>query len=124
MCSCWCRWSWSCIGRSWNDVKSKQVILQKGKPGHSATRQSLVSVGSPGHDPPFLSQARALILVPLPQVVEHLAHSPHSCHLLVLTGHLSKRQSLVSVGSPGHEPSFLLQGRALILAPLPQVAEH
>ena len=119
-----CRWSWGKNWRSWNNVKSKQVLLYKGKPGHSATRQSLVSVGSPGHDPSSLLQARALILVPLPQVVEHLAHSPHSCHLLVVMGHLSKRQSLVSVGSPGHDPSFLLQGRALILAPLPQVAEH
>ena len=56
--------------------------MQKGEPGHSATRQSLVSVGSPGHDPSLLLQARALILVPLPHEVEHLAQLPHFCHWL------------------------------------------
>ena len=98
--------------------------MLKGKPVHSATRQSLVSVGSPGHDLSFLLQGRALILVPLPQEVEHLAHSPHSCHLPMISEHLSKRQSLVSVGSPGHDPSLLLQARALILVPLPHEVEH
>ena len=51
--------------------KIKTGIAEKGKPGHLATRQSLVSVGSPGHEPSFLLQGLALILAPLPQVVEH-----------------------------------------------------
>ena len=39
-------------------------------------------------------------------------------------GHSVKRQSLVSVGSPGQEACLPLQARALTLCPLPHVVEQ
>ena len=91
--------------------------------GHSATRQSVVSVGSPEQDPSPLLQARALIFNPLPHELEHWDHSLHPCHSFS-SMHLSKRQSLVSVHFPEQDPSLPLQARALIFAPLPQVVEQ
>ena len=99
-------------------------------PIHSFSRQSLISEGSPEQDPRLPLQARALILEPLPQEVEHLDHSSHCWYWLVITGlvlepgHASTRQSVVSVGSPEQDPSPLLQARALIFNPLPQELEH
>ena len=71
----------------------RKGTLQKAKPGQSTRRQSLLSVGSPRHDPSLLLQARALILVPLPHEVEHWAHSPHLCHWLGLTGMIKSVQT-------------------------------
>ena len=99
-------------------------------PIHSSSRQSLISEGSPEQDPRLPLQARALILEPLPQEVEHLDHSSHCWYWLVITGlvlepgHASTRQSVVSVGSPEQDPSPLLQARALIFNPLPHELEH
>ena len=46
----------------------------------------MASVDSPGHDPSFLLQARALILLPVPHDVEHRVQGPHACHLLGSSG--------------------------------------
>ena len=72
----------------------KKGILQKAQPGQSTTRQYLVSVGSPGQEPSLLLQARALILVPLPHEVEHLAQLPHFCHWLTRMLKVRKKRGL------------------------------
>ena len=93
-------------------------------PPHSGWRQTFVSVFFfPGQDLNLPLQALALILAPLPHVVEHTDHAPHSCHWLALW-HLTRRQSLVSVAFPGHVPTPPVQARALIWAPFPQEVEH
>ena len=92
-------------------------------PPHSGWRHTLVTVAFPGQDPNLALQALALILAPLPHVVEHSDHAPHSCHWLALW-HLTKRQSFVSEAFPWHDPSRPVQARALIWAPFPQEVEH
>ena len=93
-------------------------------PPHSGWRQPLASVPFPWQEPWYVllwsSQALALILAPLPHVVEHTDHSLHGLHR-----HFFRRQSLVSVNSPGQEPwSGELQARALIWDPLPHFVEQ
>ena len=93
-------------------------------PPHLGWRQSFVSVAFfPEQDPNLPLQGLALILAPLPHVVEHTDHAPHSCHWLALW-HLTKRQSFVSEAFPWHDPSRPVQARALIWAPFSQEVEH
>ena len=93
--------------------------------GHLSRRQSLVSVHSPEQEPRPPMQALALILAPLPHEREQWDHSPHPCHLPVISStdpsHSSSRQSLISEGSPEQDPRLPLQALALILE---QELEH
>ena len=111
---------WDHSSHCWYWLFITGLVLE---PGHTSTRQSLVSVGSPEQDPSPLLQARALIFNPLPHELEHWDHSLHPCHSFS-SMHLSKRQSLVSVHFPEQDPSLPLQARALIFAPLSQVVEQ
>ena len=78
----------------WHDIelqgRRKNKIAKYGSPRQSAIRQSADSVEFPGHVPlpPKAGSlhARALSLVPWPQVVEHGDHPPHSCHSLSTAG--------------------------------------
>ena len=88
-------------------------------PPHSGWRQPMVSVPFPWHELICPSQALALILAPLPHVVEHTDHSLHGLHR-----HFFRRHHLVSVNLPGQEPSSPLQARALIWDPLPHFVEQ